>query len=114
VWTLFFGDAAVAKPTGLDIGQFPKGGGNFGTSKAGRRLLCNIDPTSPSGCHNVPLPAGLGSASTCAAQVPKRIGLVCKVWCAQAVVVAPVPAGPAGGGNARLTNALFGVVGTND
>jgi hypothetical protein len=36
-WTLFFGNAPVAAPTGLDIGQFPTTGGNFGTSKGGRR-----------------------------------------------------------------------------
>ena len=112
-WTLFFGNTGVALPSGFDIGQFPKGGGNFGTSKGGRRLLCNFNPANPSGCASVPLPAGLGSASSCSATIPKKIGLVCNAWCGQAIVVGAVPAGASGGGNSRLTNSVSGILGTN-
>ena len=112
-WTLFFGNSGVLLPTGFDIGQFPKGGGNFGTSKAGRRLLCNINATNPSGCAGIPLPAGLGSSSSCVSTIPKNIGLVCNAWCGQAVVVGAVPSGTAGGGNSRLSRAISGILGTN-
>jgi len=114
-WTLFFGSAGVQLPTGFDVTQFPKGGGNFGTNKAGRRLLCNINAANPSGCANIPLPGtgGIGSASSCSAVIPKRIGLVCNAWCGQAVVAGLVPGGTPGGGNARLTRSISGVLGTN-
>jgi hypothetical protein len=112
-WTLFFGSAGVAKPAGIDVGQFPAGGLNFGTNKAGRRLLCNVDASSPSGCANIPLPAGIGSNSSCSALIPFRIGLVCNAWCAQALVVGNVPSGASGGGTYRLTSSVGGVVGTN-
>jgi hypothetical protein len=112
-WTLFFGNAGVALPTGFDVGQFPKGGGNFGTNKAGRRLLCNFDPSNPSGCSNIGLPAGLGSSSFCAAVIPKKIGLICNAWCGQALVIGTVPEGASGGGNTRLTNSVSGILGTN-
>jgi hypothetical protein len=111
-WTLFFGKDPVAQPTGFDIGQFPPSGGNFGTTKAGRRLLCGIDALNPSACRNIPLAAGLGSSSACTAMIPKKIGLVCNSWCGQALVLGTVPAS-LGGGNARLTNAIGGTVGTN-
>jgi len=112
-WTLFFGNAGVLLPTGFDVTQFPSGGGNFGTSKAGRRLLCNINASNPSGCAGIVLPAGLGSSASCSAVIPKNIGLVCNVWCGQAVVIGNVPAGATGGGNSRLTRAISGVLGTN-
>jgi len=112
-WTLFFGDSGVLLPTGFDIGQFPSVGSNFGTSKAGRRLLCNIHATNPSGCAGIPMPAGLGSSSACTAVIPKSNGLVCNAWCGQAIVVGGVPSGAAGGGNSRLSRAISGVLGTN-
>jgi len=112
-WTLYFGDTSVAKPTGFDVGQFPASGANFGTSKAGRRLLCNVDPLSSAACKNVPLAAGFGSSSACTVVIPKKIGLVCNAWCGQALVIGTVPRGATGGGNARLTNSIGGVLGTN-
>ncbi len=111
-WTLFFGSTSIAKPTGILIPQH-SGGIHFGTSKAGRRLLCAIDASNPSGCLGIPLGAALGSSSSCSASIPKKIGLVCNPWCGQAVVIGTVPAGASGGGNARLTNSVSGVVGTN-
>jgi hypothetical protein len=111
-WTLFFGDTGIAKPTGFLLPQL-LGGANFGTSKAGRRLLCSIDGSNPSGCAGILLPAGLGSSSSCSATIPKKISLVCNAWCGQAIVLGTVPVGISGGGNARLTNAIGGVVGTN-
>jgi hypothetical protein len=113
-WTLFFGSAGVLLPTGFDVTQFPAGGGNFGTNKAGRRLLCNISATNPSGCANIPLPPGLGSTTVCGPNaIPKKINLVCNAWCGQAVIVGNVPAGAGGGGNTRLSNSIQGVLGTN-
>jgi len=111
-WTLYFGTTGVAKPTGFLIAQ-NTGGGNFGTSKAGRRLLCNINSANPSGCAGIPIGLALGSKSSCSAAIPKRIGLVCNAWCGQAVVVGSVAAGSSGGGNSRLTNSIQGILGTN-
>jgi hypothetical protein len=112
-WTLFFGDSGVLQPTGFDVTQFPAGGGNFGTNKAGRRLLCNIQATNPSGCAGIVLAPGLGSSSICSSAIPKKINLVCNAWCGQAVVAGSVPAGSSGGGNARLTTEIEGILGTN-
>jgi len=115
VWSLYFGRSSVNKPVGFDIGQFPICNGvplgNFGNQVAGRRALCNFNCARPSNCRGIPLPPGLGSQSACSAMIPKKIGLVCNVWCGQAIVFGTVPAAN-GGGNARLTSMISGVVGT--
>jgi hypothetical protein len=121
-WTLFFGDTPLGKPAGILISQFPRCpeptgpiSGNFGTSKAGRKLLCNIDCASPSkgSCSGVPIGGPKGSKSACSSKIPKKIGFVCNAWCAQAVVIGNVTAGIQGGGNSRLTSSVQGVLGTN-
>jgi hypothetical protein len=119
-WTLFVGTLSIQKPTGIQLAQFPKcpepGGasvGNFGTSKGGRRLLCNIDCLTPTSCFQVPIGAAKGSSSSCAISVPKKISLVCFAFCAQADVFGLVPPGILGGGNHRLTTSVNGVIGTN-
>jgi hypothetical protein len=119
-WTLFTGTLSIQKPTGIQLSQFPKcpepGGanvGNFGTSKGGRRLLCNIDCLVPSTCVNIPIGAAKGSSSSCVVSIPKRISLVCFVFCAQADVFGSVPAGILGGGNHRLTTSINGIIGTH-
>src|SRR5262245_13276936 len=119
-WSLYIGTLSIQKPTGLQLSQFPKcpepGGssvGNFGTSKAGRRLLCNIDCLIPSPCFNVPLGAAKGSSSACIISIPKKISLVCFAFCAQADVFGNVTPGIQGGGNHRLTTSVNGIIGTN-
>jgi hypothetical protein len=119
-WTLFVGDTPLGKPAGLLLSQFPKcpepGGptaGNFGTSKAGRKLLCNIDCLGPTSCFQVPIGAKKGSTSSCVIAIPKRITLVCFPFCAQADVFGNIAAGALGGGNHRLTTSINGIIGTN-
>jgi len=113
-WTLFFGSTGIAKPTGFLITQIPSPGNNFGTNKAGRRLLCDIDGTNPAGfCTAQPIGMPSGSVDGCGGVIPKRISLVCNAWCAQAIVVGACPAGATGGGNRRLSRAINGIVGTN-
>jgi hypothetical protein len=119
-WSLFLGTLSIQKPTGIQLSQFPKcpepsGAlvGNFGTSKGGRRLLCNIDCLAPSSCFQIPLGASPGSTSSCVVSIPKRIALVCFTFCGQADVFGAVPAGVLGGGNHRLTTSINGVIGTN-
>jgi hypothetical protein len=118
-WTLFVGDTPLGKPAGLLLSQFPKcpepGGptaGNFGTSKAGRKLLCNIDCLDPTTCFQVPIGAAKGSSSSCVIAIPKRISLVCFPFCAQADVFGNIASG-ALGGNHRLPTSLNGIIGTN-
>jgi len=120
-WTLFAGTLPLGKPAGILLTQFPKcpntpsGAvvGNFGTSKGGRRLLCNIDCLSPTSCANIPIGAAKGSSSSCVIALPKRIALVCFSFCAQADVFGTVTAGASGGGNHRLSTSVNGVIGTN-
>jgi outer membrane lipoprotein SlyB len=119
-WTMFVGDTPLGKPAGLLLAQFPKcpepGGvtaGNFGTSKAGRKLLCNIDCLDPTSCFQVPISAPKGSSSTCVIAIPKRISLVCFPFCAQADVFGGITAGTLGGGNHRLSTSINGIIGTN-
>jgi hypothetical protein len=119
-WTLFVGGSPIALPAGVLLSQFPRcpepGGptaGNFGTSKAGRKLLCNIDCLDPTTCFQVPIGAAKGSSSSCVIAIPKRISLVCFPFCAQADVFGNVASGPLGGGNHRLSTSLNGVIGTN-
>lgn len=113
-WTLFFGNGGISKPTGFLISQIPSPGNNFGTSKSGRRLLCTINTQSnPSVCTSVGIAGPAGSMSMCQIQkIPSKINLIGANWCGQAVVVGNVASGLIGGGNRRLTCALFGVVGT--
>jgi hypothetical protein len=113
-WTLFFGSQAISKPTGFLITQVPSPGNNFGTSKAGRRLLCDIDGTNPAGfCTGQAIGSTPGSTDNCSGTIPKKASLICNAWCAQALVVGPVSAGASGGGNRRLTTSVQGIVGTN-
>jgi hypothetical protein len=119
-WTLFVGDTPLGKPAGLLLSQFPKcpepGGptaGNFGTSKAGRKLLCNIDCLDPTTCFQVPIGAAKGSSSSCVIAIPKRISLVCFPFYAQADVFGNIATGALGGGNHRLSTSLNGIIGTN-
>src|SRR5262245_51951921 len=83
-WTLFVGTLSLQKPTGIQISQFPKcpepnGAlvGNFGTTKGGRRLLCNIDCLAPTTCFQIPIGAAKGASSSCVVSIPKKINLVC-------------------------------------
>jgi hypothetical protein len=113
-WTLFFGSTGIAKPTGFLITQIPSPGNNFGTNKAGRRLLCDINGANPAGfCTGVPIGTASGSQASCSGTIPKKISLICNTWCAQAVVVGSVTQGALGGGNRRLSTAVNGIVGTN-
>jgi len=119
-WTLFTGTQSLGKPAGLQVTQFPHcpepGGavvGNFGTSKGGRRLLCNIDCLAPTTCFQIPLGAAKGSSSSCVIPLPKRMALVCFVFCAQADVFGNVTPGAQGGGNHRLSTSVSGVIGTH-
>jgi hypothetical protein len=110
-WVLYFGTSTLP-PNGIPIGQFT-GGLNFGSNKAGRMLLTNITGAgfSCSGAHTGV--SGSTSTTTCGGGgLPKSINLVNNNWSGQAVVLGAVGAGD-GGGNARLTSAVFGVVGTN-
>jgi hypothetical protein len=104
-WIMFFGGATAD----INIPQFTSGL-NFGTNKNGRRLLCpQVGGLTVTTAHT-----GVnGSMSTSAAtNIPKLLALVCNPWCGQAAVLGPVGAGD-GGGNARLSSAVSGVVGTN-
>jgi hypothetical protein len=110
-WILYFGTQKVAPPSGVPIAQV-QGGLNFGSQKNGRMLLCGINTAgfSCTGTHT-----GVSGSTTppaCNGALPKRIGLVCNDWCGQAIVLGGVAAGD-GGGNARLTSAINGTVGTN-
>jgi len=113
-WTLFFGSTGIAKPTGFLIAQIPSPGNNFGTSKAGRRLLCDISNTSNAPfCSGQAIGSTPGSTDSCSGSIPKKASLICNAWCAQAVIVGPISAGSLGGGNRRLSTAVNGIVGTN-
>lgn len=119
-WTLFTGTLPLGKPAGILVSQFPKcpepggvGVGNFGTSKAGRKLLCNIDCLNPSGCFQIPIGSAKGSTSSCVVAIPKKISLVCFPFCAQADVFGTVASGPLGGGNHRLSTSYNAIIGTN-
>jgi hypothetical protein len=113
-WTLFFGSTGISKPTGFLIAQVPSPGNNFGTSKAGRRLLCDINNTSNAPfCTGVSIGSTVGSTDSCSGSIPKKASLICNAWCAQAVIVGPVSAGTLGGGNRRLSTSIAGIVGTN-
>ena len=107
-WVCYLGSGAVSPPTGQAIPRF-SGGLNFGGSKAGRMLLCALD-TSGFSCLGTHTGVSGSSSSACTGvTIPKQFGLVCNPWCAQAVVLGAVP----GAGNARLSSAVAGVVGTN-
>jgi outer membrane lipoprotein SlyB len=119
-WTLFIGTSPLGLPAGILISQFPHCPepfgpqvGNFGTSKGGRKLLCNIDCLEPSTCFQIPIGAAKGSTSSCVIAIPKKIGLACLPFCAQADVFGNVTAGAPGGGNHRLSTSVSGVIGTN-
>jgi PKD repeat protein len=110
-WTVFFGSSMISPPNGVSIPQV-QGALNFGAGKGGRMLLCSINTlgASCSGAHTGVL--GSVSSSNCGgAVIPMQLTLVCNPWCAQAVVLGPIGACD-GGGNARLTSAISGVVGT--
>jgi hypothetical protein len=108
-WICYFGTGAVNPPNGLAIPRFASGL-NFGLSKAGRMLLCALDTGGFAclGTHGGT--SGSTSTTSCGGgALPKLFDLVCNGWCAQAVVLGNVP----GDGNARLSSAIAGVVGTN-
>jgi hypothetical protein len=107
-WSLFFGTSLVAPPTGVGIGQ-NTGGMNFGAPKGGRMLLCAINSSgfACTGAHTGVI--GSVSPSSCAGIIPLELSLVNNTWCGQAVVLGPIP----GDGNARLSSAISGLVGTN-
>jgi hypothetical protein len=107
-WSLFFGTSPVAPPTGVPLSQLA-GGLNFGSGKGGRMLLCSINTSgfACAGAHTGVL--GSASSTNCGGgAIPLSLGLVANAWCAQAVVLGPV----AGDGNARLSSAIAGIVGT--
>jgi len=108
-WKLFFGTSLVSPPTGVAIPSMT-GGMNFGAFKGGRMLLCSINTSgfSCTGTHT----GVLGSASSVTCNViPLDLSLVNNTWCGQAVVLGQVVG--AGGGNARLSSAFVGTIGTN-
>jgi len=104
-WLLYYGANKVAPPSGVALGQF-SGGLNFGAAKAGRMILCDGLGGSRSslGAHT-----GVnGSSSSINANIPAKLSLVCRNWCAQAIVLGPV----SGDGNARLSGGIQGTVGS--
>jgi hypothetical protein len=108
-WNLFFGTSLVSPPTGVAIPSMT-GSLNFGAFKGGRMLLCSID-TSGFSCQGTHTGV-LGSVSSVTCNViPLDLSLVNNTWCGQAVVLGQV-VGP-GGGNARLSSAFVGTIGTN-
>jgi len=110
-WQFYAGLSKIAPPSGSAIAQFSSGL-NFGTSKRGRMLLCNLNTTgfSCTGTHSGV--SGSTSNPACNLALPKTLGLVCRTWCAQAVILGNL-SGADGGGNARLSSAVEGVIGTN-
>jgi hypothetical protein len=109
-WSIFFGTTKVGGANGVALAQ-NFGGLNWGANKGGRMLLCNIGGSPV--CAGTPIGAPAGSAAVCGPNlIPKLLGLVCNAWCGQAVIIGPVNAA-GGGGNARLSSAISGVVGTN-
>jgi len=109
MWICYLGNAAVAPPNGVPLAQI-QGGLNFGNGKAGRMILCNLNPAGPSVMQTHT--GVMGSSSTSApVMIPALLSLVCNNWCGQAIVLGPVSAAN-GGGNARLSGALFGTVGS--
>jgi hypothetical protein len=111
-WILYFGTQQVNPPTGVPIAQV-QGGLNFGANKGGRMLLCALNTSgfSCTGAHSGV--SGSTSTTNCGGGgIPKSINLVCNSWCGQAVVLGQVAAAD-GGGNARLSSGVTGVVGTN-
>jgi len=111
-WLLMFGSSKVLPPTGLAIGPC-LGILDFGTAKAGRMLLCDI-----SGTPRGPYPhTGIAGSQSCSQvfTIPKRLSLVCREWCAQAIILGgfPTPNGcGAGAVPARLSSAVQGIVGS--
>jgi hypothetical protein len=108
-WVLYFGTVKVAPPSGFPIAQ-TQGGLNFGSLKNGRMLLCSINTAgfSCTGTHTGV--SGSTTPNACNGPLPKEIALVCNSWCAQGIVLGQVGAAD-GGGNARLTSCVMGVVG---
>jgi hypothetical protein len=105
-WQLYFGTTLIAPPAGAAVPQFTSGL-NFGSSKNGRMLLCNINTMGPSftGTHDGT------TAAPVTWLVPCDPVLVGNTWCAQALVFGAVTGN--GGGNARLTSAASGIIGTH-
>jgi hypothetical protein len=75
-------------------------------------LLCPLN-TSGFSCTSAHSGvSGSASVTNCGGGgLPKSINLVCNSWCGQAVVLGSVAAAD-GGGNARLSSGVTGVVGT--
>jgi hypothetical protein len=111
-WIFYPGFSKVNQPTGTAIAMFA-GGLNFGSNKRGRMLLCDLNTTgfTCNGTHSGV--SGSTTLNACNVVLPKRLGLVCNEWCAQAVVLGNPLMGTIGGGNARLSAAVNGVIGTN-
>jgi len=111
-WIFYPGFSKAAPPSGSVLAQFT-GGLNFGSNKRGRVLLCNLVTTgfSCNGTHSGA--SGSTSLNACNVVLPKRLGLVCNEWCAQAVILGNPANGADGGGNARLSAAVMGIIGTN-
>jgi hypothetical protein len=88
------------------------GGLNFGTNKSGRFLLAGINTSgfSCTGTHDGV--SGNMSSVGCNGPLPKTLALVCNGWAMQAVILGN-PATAVGGGNARLSSAVVGTVGTH-
>lgn len=109
-WVMFFGTSTVNPPNGSAAPQFTNGF-NFGSSKAGRMILCAMNTTG--GSVTAPIGGTVGATSTSPAIViPVDFALVCNSWCGQAVVLGGGVSG-GGGGNARLTSLTGGRIGTN-
>jgi hypothetical protein len=111
-WLFYPGFSKNAPPSGTAIGQFT-GGLNFGSNKRGRMLLCNLSTTgfSCTGTHSGS--SGSTSLPACNSGIPKTLSLVCNEWCAQAVILGNPATGADGGGNARLSAMVSGIIGTN-
>jgi hypothetical protein len=114
-WQFYIGLGAtrlVVPPTGAAIAQFTSGL-NFGTNKRGRMLLVNLNTSgfSCTGTHSGV--SGSSSLPACNSAIPKDLTLVCNQWAGQAVILGNPANGADGGGNARLSSAVDGVVGTN-
>ena len=112
-WVLYFGSTNFL-PNGVQVAQFTSGF-NFGASKAGRMLLCNINTggLSVNTVHSAGAAAAGTSSTSAAANIPINFALVCNNWCAQAVVLGKVAVDPAGLPSARMSSMTGGILGTH-
>jgi hypothetical protein len=106
-YTIYFATAALLPPTG--VATTPTS--TWGTPKAGRMALIAFGSPPTVICSGTHA-GSAGGPRACGGLVPKRLSLVCNTWFGQAVITGTVSAG-LGGGVARLSSGIVGVVGTH-